>query len=90
MLRTVKNVKWLSGPPGKAIDTNGAWQVVAMADSDIGKNILLCKDEIMISIPPDDLYRVGEYNFDKVISDVKRVKSLKDLGDTEDGKKRTG
>jgi hypothetical protein len=44
----------------------------------------------MISIPPDDLYRVGEYNFDKVISDVKRVKSLKDLGDTEDGKKRTG
>ena len=73
-LKSTKNVKWLSGPPRRPSSPKGAWSVVSgVSGRDM---LLLAKEDTMIQIPVNDVIKVGDYNLDRAMELVKRVRSL--------------
>lgn len=86
LLKTIKNVKMLSGPANKPASPKGAWTVCAWRDTDL----ILAKDETIIIIPSDDVVKVGDYNVESYLKALPTVRSQRDLdkliGD-KDGKK---
>jgi hypothetical protein len=69
-------VSYVSGPAGKAATPNGNWIVVAGCETD---KYLLAKQETIIKIPMDDVFKIGDYDLGDAINRVKRVRSSEDL-----------
>ena len=75
-LKTVKNVKYLSGPANRPATPKGVWIVChTFADT----TALLAKDETVIRIPIDDIVLLGKYNINTMLQKIKEVKSMADL-----------
>jgi len=87
ILKSVQNVKWLSGPPSRPTSPKGVWSVV----SGVGgrKMLFLAKENTMIQVPVLDVTKVGDYNLNQAIGMVKRVRSLDEFErEVGDGKVR--
>lgn len=48
---------------------------------------MIAKDETIAVVPLTDVRKIGEYNIDKVIENIKKVKSKRDLGE-QDGEEK--
>ncbi len=57
MLRTTKNVNYLSAPPGTKATPNGVWSVAAIIQQDL----MVVKDQTIIRIPATDVIKVQDY-----------------------------
>ena len=77
ILKSVKNVDYVSGPAGRPATPRGRW-IVTWAD-DKNPKLLLAKDETIIQIPKDDVIKIGDYSVQKVFELVKRVRSTEDF-----------
>jgi hypothetical protein len=60
-LLTIKNVAYLSAPPGSQIIPQGIWSVVAAVEDN---ELLLAKDNAIIRIPASDVLVISEYDID--------------------------
>jgi hypothetical protein len=76
VLKTIKNVKWMSGPAGRPARPKGNWVVVCGVEGD---KLLIAKDETVIKIPAADVMLVGSYDTQMTIEAIKKVKTLEDL-----------
>ncbi len=65
----VDNVKYLSGPPGRAASPKGEWSVVAFVEDEA----LLAKQSTIIRIPLPDIVRVAEYDLALFADRLKNV-----------------
>ena len=54
----IKNVKYLSGPPGRATSPKGEWTIVGFVDRDA----VLAKQSTLIRVPVGDVVRIAEYD----------------------------
>ena len=61
-LRTTKNVKYLSAPPGTKVAPDGAWSVVAV----VGDDLLVVKRTAIIRIPATDVLKVASYDINEI------------------------
>ncbi len=59
-IKTTKNVKYLSAPPGSKISPDGIWLVVAA----VANELLLTKDTAIIRIPAADVLKIKGYDRD--------------------------
>lgn len=75
-IKTVKNVKWVSGPSGRSARPDGAWTVVG---GGYNGQLTLAKGQTVIMIPEDDVVKIADYSIDNVF---KRVKAIRP-GETE-------
>lgn len=57
---TVKNIHFMSGPPGKPTDPNGYWSVVGF----IGSDIVIAKDQTIVRAPLSAVSKVAAYKRD--------------------------
>jgi hypothetical protein len=73
-LRTTKNVKYLSAPPGTHASPQGLWSVAGV----VAGELLLVKYNIIIRIPATDVLKIESYD----VNDVTRL--LGRLTDGED------
>ena len=55
----------------------------------IGQILLLAKDETIIQIPVEDVIKVAAYDLNKVIENIKKVKSTADLEKLKKGSNAT-
>lgn len=92
---TVRNVHYLSAPPGSTVSPKGIWQVAAA----IGDELLLVKGNATIKIPVTDVLKVVDYNVNAVTAkfgrlseygqeprkDGKENRSSQDSGRTSEG-----
>lgn len=53
-----KNVKYLSGPPGRPTAPKGDWTIVGFVD----KECILAKQSTIIRVPPSDIILIATYN----------------------------
>ena len=74
-IRSIKRVTWVSGPAARPAGPKGNWSVMG----NIGQILLLAKDETIIQIPVEDVIKVAAYDLNKVIENIKKVKSTADL-----------
>lgn len=75
-IRTIENVKWLSGPAGRPASPQGNWSVVA----GIGKDtLILSKDETVIQIPATDVLKIADYSAESVVKRIKSIRSMEDI-----------
>jgi hypothetical protein len=64
-----KNIKYLSGPNGRATAPKGDWTVVGFVDSDC----ILAKQSTIVRVPPSDVILIASYSmqtFDKKLFEV--------------------
>jgi len=54
---SVKGIRFLSGPQGKATDPNGLWSVVGI----IGTDVVIAKDETIVRAPLSAVSKVASY-----------------------------
>jgi len=66
---TVRNVHYLSAPPGSVVSPKGVWQVSAA----IGDELLLVKGNATIKIPVTDVLKVVDYNVNAVTAKFGRL-----------------
>lgn len=74
-IKSIKNVTWISGPAARPAGPKGNWSVVG----NIGNILLIAKDETLAQVPVEDVIKVAEYDIQKVIENIKKVKSTADL-----------
>ena len=74
-LLTIKNVKYVSGPAGRAASPQGVWSVIG----NVGVMIFLAKEDTVIEIPIIDIVKIADYSVERVLNNVKQVKSIEDL-----------
>ena len=74
-IKSIKNVTWVSGPAARPATPKGNWSVVG----NIGNILLIAKDETIAQIPIGDVIKVAEYDINKVIENIKKVRSAADL-----------
>ena len=74
---TIKNIKWVSGPAGRPASPQGEWSVSGAN----GSLLLLAKDETIIQIPYNDVAVVAEYDIQRVINNVRKVRQMSDIGE---------
>lgn len=70
MIKTTRNVKWLSGPSGRPAIPKGNWIVVAIGRKN---EILIAKDETMVQIPVSDVEKIADYSVERVIESIKKI-----------------
>ena len=75
-LLTTRNIKFLSGPSGRPATPDGNWSIIGNLP---GGMLLAAKDETIIAVPLTDVKKVAEYSIDKVLKNIRRVKSMSDL-----------
>jgi len=75
-LRTTKNVRYLSAPPGTTPSPKGVWSVAGVVDGDL----LLVKHSCIIRIPAADVLKIESYDINAI---------TKPLGRLLDGEDRT-
>jgi len=64
-LLTVKNVKYLSAPPGTKPSTHGLWSVAGIVKDN---ELLLTKESVTIRIPTTDVVKVVNYDINNILS----------------------
>jgi hypothetical protein len=69
---SAKNIRFVSGPPGKPAKPQGLWSVVGF----IGSDIVIAKDETVVRAPLSAVSKVASFNTD--IEQLKRTKRLKE------------
>ena len=65
-LRTTKNIKYVSAPPGIMPNPQGIWNVVG----NLGKELLICKESALCKVPISDVYIVGRSMVDHYASEL--------------------
>jgi hypothetical protein len=70
-IKTIKNVRWVSGPSGRAARPDGAWTVVG---GSYNGQITLAKDQTVVMIPEDDVVKIADYNVSNVLEKVKAIR----------------
>lgn len=73
-LKTVQNVKFLSGPANRPAKPQGNWTVVAGVGTD---ELLVAKDETIIRIPVFDVVKIADYDLKRIINTIKEKTKLK-------------
>lgn len=69
MIRTTRNVTWLSGPKGSKIGPKGIWRVVCV----VGDNeVMINKGPCSCRIPINDVKKVDDFDKSKEFVNVKR------------------
>lgn len=74
-IRTIRNVVWVSGPATRPAKPQGSWSVVG----NIGKTLVLARNETIIQIPIGDVYKMADYSIEKVINGIKDIRTMADL-----------
>jgi len=69
-------VGWVSGPASRPATPRGNWIVVAGVEGD---KFLLAKDETLIKIPIEDVFKVADYDLNEIITTIKMVRTSDDL-----------
>jgi len=92
IIKTIKNVQWLSGPASRPASPQGRWSVVAGVEG--VKKIMLAKDETLCIIPIDDIIKVADFGPEYAMKSIKKVRNHADLkktkfGRTQDGEDKT-
>lgn len=87
VLKTIENVKWVSGPAGRPATPKGQWIVTAVSQNNM---VVLSKDETIIQIPIDDVTIVAEYDLSRVIKKIKDIKPENVQGDDDGEEGREG
>lgn len=64
-----KNVKYLSGPKGRAASPKGEWSIVGFINGDA----ILARDNTLLQIPVSDIVRIAEYNKDALLNKLKQA-----------------
>ncbi len=68
-LRTVRNVSYLSAPPGTKTSTEGLWSVVAI----VGSDLLLAKHGAIIRIPVVDVLKIAAYDIATIVAPLGKI-----------------
>lgn len=84
-IKTTKNVKYLSAPPGTKISPQGIWSVVAVVADD---ELLLAKSNAIVRIPINDVLKVADYSLKDVLAPLGRLSRYEQRRETK-GKKST-
>lgn len=61
-IKTVENVKWLSGPKGTKPSPHGVWSISHF----LGGDAIIAKDGTLVRIPVSDIQRVGTLTLNRV------------------------
>ncbi len=80
LLKTQKNIRWVSGPAGRPATPKGQWVVTAVSQNNM---VVLSKDETIIQVPIDDVILIAEYDLRKVIDRIKGIKPDTIQGDSD-------
>jgi hypothetical protein len=64
-----KNIKYLSGPRGRATSPKGEWSIIGFID----REAILAKQNTIIRIPIPDIVRIAEYNKDALFDKLKQA-----------------
>jgi hypothetical protein len=84
-LITTKNIKFVSGPPRRPADPDGIWSVIGNLP---GEAVLLAaKDETVIAVPITDIKKVGSFDTDKYMEQIRVARKLKE---NKDGQEKEG
>lgn len=70
---STKNIKFLSGPPGKKPVPHGDWSVVGF----VGSDVLIAKDETLVRAPFNAIVKVGSFNTDMLFRSNRYGKETK-------------
>jgi hypothetical protein len=93
-IKTIKNVKWVSGPSGRAARPDGVWTVVG---GSYNGQITIAKDQTVCMVPEGDIVKVADYSIDNVFEKIKAIRpgeepengeERKEGTETKDGRKR--
>lgn len=57
---STKNIKFLSGPPGKSVSPQGDWSIIGFVSDDV----LIAKDETVVRAPISSVVKVGSFDVD--------------------------
>lgn len=57
-IKSAKNIKFLSGPPGRPASPQGNWSVIGF----IGSDVLISKDETVVRTPLSEIRLIASYN----------------------------
>lgn len=63
------NIKYLSGPRGRAASPKGEWSIVGFVDQEA----ILAKDSTIIRVPTADIVRIAEYNKNALLDKLKQA-----------------
>ena len=85
-LTTTKNIEFLSGPPGRPTDPQGDWSVVGNIPGT--GHVLLAKDSTIVLAPIIDIRKIASYDINRVIRNLKKVRSMSDLEEKKDAKEK--
>lgn len=69
---STKNIKFLSGPPGRAAIPDGDWSVVGI----VGYDVIIAKDETIVRAPLPAIKLIASYNPQDYIN--RKLKEHKD------------
>lgn len=66
-IRTTKNIKYLSAPPGQSVTPSGVWTIACAIQNDL----LLTKDNAVVRVPSIDVVKVAErQNINKLLDEL--------------------
>jgi hypothetical protein len=68
-LLNIENVKYLSGPRGRAASPKGEWSIVGFIDGEA----ILARQQTIIRIPTADIIRIAEYSKDALLDKLKQA-----------------
>ena len=72
-IKTTKNVKWLSAPPGEPTSPKGEWCVIEEKEG----VVLLVKEKTCIRIPVSDTVLVARYDLGVLLKELDKTNPLK-------------
>lgn len=89
IIKTIKNVHWLSGPASRPASPRGIWSVVAGVEG--MSKVMLARNETACIVPIEDIELAVDYDIDKAVQSIKNVRCRADLekfnlGGFDDGK----
>jgi len=70
VIKTTKDVHFMSGPAGRPADPRGEWSVVGFQGND---TIVLAKDSIIISTKISNVRRIMQYDVEKVFKELDKI-----------------
>jgi len=77
-LRTTKNIRYLSAPPGVMPDPNGVWTVVG----NLGTDLLVSKGAATCKVPLADVYITGRSMPDRLLEKIHGKEGKRSQGPT--------
>jgi hypothetical protein len=93
IIKTVKNVHWLSGPSSRPASPRGIWSVVAGVEG--MSRVMLARNETVCIIPVEDVELAVDYDVSSAVQSIKNVRCRSDLkkfnfGGVSNGKEGQG